>query len=87
MKLTQRPPKVALLWQLALSRATGHRMLRPSLEGRSILIVEDEPVIAMGARKDARVTDSSTASRCDDTFRSSAARTRHQLAEVRSVVR
>ena len=39
-----RPP---CLWQLALCRATGNRMQRPSLEGRSILIVEDEPLIVM----------------------------------------
>jgi DNA-binding response OmpR family regulator len=35
------------LWQLALCRAIGTRMQRPSLEGRSILIVEDEPLIVM----------------------------------------
>ena len=37
----------ACLWQLALCRATGNTMQRPILDGRSILIVEDEPLIAM----------------------------------------
>jgi DNA-binding response OmpR family regulator len=43
----KRPPKVALLWQLALSRAIGIGMNRPSLAGRAILVVEDEALIAL----------------------------------------
>jgi DNA-binding response OmpR family regulator len=35
------------LWQYALCRAIGNWMQRPTLEGRLILIVEDEPLIAL----------------------------------------
>jgi DNA-binding response OmpR family regulator len=35
------------LWQFALCRATETDMQRPSLQGRSILVVEDQPLIVM----------------------------------------
>ena len=39
--------QVALPLAVALSRAKGYPMKRPTLQGRSILIVEDEPLIVM----------------------------------------
>ena len=39
--------KAALPLAVALCRATGTLVHRPTLEGRSILVVEDEPLIVM----------------------------------------
>ena len=44
---TQERPRSHCLWQLALSRVIGNRMQRATLAGRSILVVEDEPLIAL----------------------------------------
>ena len=41
---------------MRLAAPIGNRMARPSLEGRSILIVEDEPLIVMGIAQQFEVT-------------------------------